>query len=980
YSHSEYRWPAMRKRGGEGTLTVTVPKAGRFHPGAIVYDGSGRESYEMTIDGEALGRFVARADSKRQRLFFASRPVELRGGETIAVRAANTPASYVVEDIVLLAERPPMLQPTCQIRNLEVGYDREVGRMRATWTTTWPAICALEYGSGEIVEEEPAQNHRVHLPGLERGKTYECFVRADALDGPEVRSETVRFAAAAPEAPRGAVARERVELSVLTSGRGCPAGYPLTAGVPFPEGALGSADNMRLLGVGGGEVPAQASPLLFWPDGSVKVALVDAVAPEGSGDDAPLTLEYGRDVQRRAVEQFVRVSGRGNALAVTTPSLRVDFRRNESGLFARVWVDSAGQFGDETLITRDDAPARIVIVDDEGNEYDTLGPPDRVEVEEAGPLRAVVLLAGHHTGDAGGYFTYQVRMTFHAALPWVRMAYRWGNDRGEAEFTKFRGMRLELPLALAEGASFIVGAEQAARGSLSDGGARLEQMRDDSYTVVSEGGESKGRRAPGWAQAGDGRRAVALVSRCFWQLYPQAIGAGDGMLRLDICPEFGEKFYNDCSELDLIKLYYYLQDGRYKVRQGVTKLHEVMLLFGPTGDGWEPEELNALTDLINEPPVLAASPEWYAASEAFGSFVPETAGRTARYDEVCERTYNSYLGGRDRRREFGMLNFGDQWGERKVNWDNGEYDHHHTAAQMFLRSAGPKWYCLMETTARHDIDVDLCHYHTNPGYVGGSWIHAMGHTGKYFTQRYQGEWGIPGGGMSVSHTWCEGTCEYYALTGDPTAIEAARMIADHYGGTYLNNYDFTNGRVPGWHLLLTIAVYRATYDPFYLNAARIIVDRTLERRTPGSGWARQMVPGHCHCEPRCRGTCSFMQGILGCGLREYYLETGDERVREAVVDSARYVIDEMWVDEESAFRYTSCPESSVTASRNDTLAGLLLFAHELSGDQELLEVVKQGMDAGFERLSSMQHLRWTPYMVHALDGLEWEGLRRAGQE
>ena len=37
-----------------------------------------------------------------------------------------------------------------------------------------------------------------------------------------------------------------------------------------------------------------------------------------------------------------------------------------------------------------------------------------------------------------------------------------------------------------------------------------------------------------------------------------------------------------------------------------------------------------------------------------------------------------------------------------------------------------------------------------------------------------------------------------------------------------------------------MAVYRTIYDPFYLNAARIIVDRTLERRTPGSGWARQL--------------------------------------------------------------------------------------------------------------------------------------------
>ncbi len=49
------------------------------------------------------------------------------------------------------------------------------------------------------------------------------------------------------------------------------------------------------------------------------------------------------------------------------------------------------------LITREDRPARVTVVDDSGKEYDTLGAPDRVVVEESGPLRAVVRLDGHHT-------------------------------------------------------------------------------------------------------------------------------------------------------------------------------------------------------------------------------------------------------------------------------------------------------------------------------------------------------------------------------------------------------------------------------------------------------------------------------------------------------------------------------------------------------------------------------------------------------
>jgi len=218
------------------------------------------------------------------------------------------------------------------------------------------------------------------------------------------------------------------------------------------------------------------------------------------------------------------------------------------------------------------------------------------------------------------------------------------------------------------------------------------------------------------------------------------------------------------------------------------------------------------------------------------------------------------------------------------------------------------------------------------------------------------------------------------LTGDPSAIAAARSIADHYGAAYINHYDFTNGRVPGWHLLLTLAVYRATCDLFYLNAARIMVDRVMERRTPGSGWARQMVPGHCHCTPRCRGACSFMQGVLGCGLREYYLETKDPRVPAAVVDAARYVIEQMWVDDRTAFRYTSCPESSITTSRTDTLAGLLCFAHELSGDRLFADVLVRGMAENMKRTHSITHLRWLPYVTHYLDRLKRQQLGVGGEK
>ena len=232
---------------------------------------------------------------------------------------------------------------------------------------------------------------------------------------------------------------------------------------------------------------------------------------------------------------------------------------------------------------------------------------------------------------------------------------------------------------------------------------------------------------------------------------------------------------------------------------------------------------------------------------------------------------------------------------------------------------------------------------------------------------YEGE-GIPYGGMSVSHTWTEGFYDWYALSGDPTGAENAALVADYYDGAYLNNYDWDNCRTNGWHLLLTIAAYRATHDPYYLNAARIIVERTLERQSPGGGWHRQMVPGHCLDMPRHRGEANFMLGVLGNGLEEYYREVPDPRVAEAIVGGARQAVKELWVDASNGFRYTSCPNMTGYTANNDMTSEILFFAYRLGGDPKFAEIGMRAMRAQFaDGLGSIAHLRWTPHLIYNMD-------------
>jgi hypothetical protein len=85
-----------------------------------------------------------------------------------------------------------------------------------------------------------------------------------------------------------------------------------------------------------------------------------------------------------------------------------------------------------------------------------------------------------------------------------------------------------------------------------------------------------------------------------------------------------------------------------------------------------------------------------------------------------------------------------------------------------------------------------------------------------------------------------------------------------------------------------------------------------------------------------------MVGILMVGLKRYYEATGERRVREAIVRAADYCIDAMWVPERSAFRYTSCPLSSVGGGADMRILKGVATALRFSGKERFREVLAAG--------------------------------------
>ena len=89
--------------------------------------------------------------------------------------------------------------------------------------------------------------------------------------------------------------------------------YPLTRGVPLPQGTVTGVENLSLQDAQGQDVPVQLRVLGRWPDGSAKWVLVDFQADVEAGQEAVYTLRY-TDQKAAASVQGVEIAEREDAL------------------------------------------------------------------------------------------------------------------------------------------------------------------------------------------------------------------------------------------------------------------------------------------------------------------------------------------------------------------------------------------------------------------------------------------------------------------------------------------------------------------------------------------------------------------------------------------------------------------------------------------------------------------------------------------
>ncbi|NLF16356.1 MAG: hypothetical protein GX595_03750 [Lentisphaerae bacterium] len=747
----------------------------------------------------------------------------------------------------------------------------------------------------------------------------------------------------------GTATRSRIDVLLEDESGTARTAAAATFGVPFPEGSLFDPARIRLLDREGRRLPAQFMATAFWRDDSIKWCRCDVTLPVLAGAREQLVVEFGTEVPADAGDSQLHLSADADALTVVTGPLKAVLDKRRFRGLGTVWVDptGTGRFDDTTLRFSADR-AGVVLLDDKGTAFTSAGtPPRRLTVEMNGPSVAIVKVEGDYA-DASGHPTmsYIARLTFRAGSSRVDLAWTHVNTCTQTEFTDITSLALAgVVPAASNGDVFAPG---AAAGAIEAIPSPVRLLQTDERTCTANGASAGGPsgRAPGVARMRNPAGGVALVLHEFWEHWPKALALEGDSLRIEWLPELpGPDFGRGLPHYLMVPFV----EGKYRLKWGMSFTETVTLDFGGT---LAPEELVAEA----RHPLVAVIPgEWYARTRALGPLAAPFGRQFKLWDDYVEKGFEAHMARKETFREYGFLNHGDWYGERGRNWGNNEYDFAHGLMLQFARTGRTKYFRLARAAARHQANVDIVHAYPDPFFVGANHQHSIGHTGTWTQTVQRATWSHRYDAhtdASNGHTWAAGMLDAWHLSGDPRTMDAALALGEHIAWAMSPAFDHlgSHERSAGWSLVAIMALYRATYDPLYLAAAARIAEVALREHKPddGGAWPHLLPIDHAGGHRGARGNNLFLIGILVAGLADYHAETGDERVRKAVVDATRWIA-ASWDQAAAGWPYSAAPDGKPFYKAGTGLNMLVcpgvMAAATLTGEAQFADMVEAAVES-----------------------------------
>jgi hypothetical protein len=663
---------------------------------------------------------------------------------------------------------------------------------------------------------------------------------------------------------------------------------PVTVSIPFAQGRLSAPQHLRVWD-DAAQLPLQARALAHWPDGSIKWLLVH-LQPDLPGNAAKtLHFDLAPSETRSLPAQFVTAQETPDGVRINTGSLSflvprtgfwplTDVRLDGQPVWeAQAWRGFTLECGGEILTTADGAV--------------------ELELEEAGPLRAVVLVRGkHRRADGSPYLDFRGRITAYAGKPYVEVEHQFIHAEADAKLTL---TCLELAVQpTAQGQPRLALGEGYYQTRIQHSADPLE-LTLTTETLLYQANEHFIDCFYGdfWMDWRDDAGGVSVSIHQAHQNFPKALRVEPGRLICSLYPRSAPPA---------------------EIHQGVAKTHRVLLHFHAADTPLE--EISARSLQFQLPDQPALPPEWFRENNPWSlPFFPE---------RVPARLYTwlNYLQSA-RPSALGMLHFGDApdahyshqgRGHGGTVWVNNEYDRAHACALYYGLTGQRHVLDSSLVAARHWLDVDLCHYSPDPLRDGGLIIHTAGHVT---------------GGASPSHEWVEGLLDYYHLTGRREGLEAAYRVAGnimrHMALPHMTEPGHAATREGGWALRAMVSMALATGEERFRTAARRLIDLFLDWDQMFGG---MLAPYTSHTMPR----VVFMIALTANSMARYLALEDDARVKALIVAAADDLI-EHCLGPGGVFYYKELPSlqrPAPTAHVLETLA----HAYRLTGQRRYLEI------------------------------------------
>ncbi len=275
---------------------------------------------------------------------------------------------------------------------------------------------------------------------------------------------------------------------------------------------------------------------------------------------------------------------------------------------------------------------------------------------------------------------------------------------------------------------------------------------------------------------------------------------------------------------------------------------------------------------------------------------------------------------------YGMMHFGDVYDKAYTNqgrggnhlvFSNNQYDYPFNSYLLFIRNGSRRFFDYFSASARHMMDLDICHFSNDRFRVHGLIEHCSEHTS---------------GDVILHNEWVRGLIEYYHATGDIFAKEAFLNIGENIL-LNLSRPEYSDGfevdvREIGWALYALVALYDETHEQKYFDACEKITNHLIEWQQK---YGALLSPYTDHTLIR----VPFMIAIACNSLYAYYRVSNDERIKKLILDVVDDLIDNALL-ENGFFYYKELP-SLQRIGINPLILETLANCYILTNDKKYLD-------------------------------------------